>query len=85
MCALAHLLKNSGYNVLGSDIDKNQVEMLKNKGFQVYYGHNQNNITKDIDLVVTSASIDKNNPEIVKASMLGIKIINENEFISLIT
>ena len=84
MCALARILQSFGTQVFGSDIDKVQLEKLSKSGFCVYFGHNKNNVKGDIDLLVYSSSIAPDNPEILKAKELGIKICNRGELLGLI-
>lgn len=82
MCALAHILKNQNYIVMGSDIDKSQIKCLKKDGFDVYLGHKASHINSSIDLVVYSSSIATSNPELVKAKKLGIHTINRGELLA---
>ncbi len=84
MCALAHILQSYGTQIYGSDIDKVQVENLSKSGFCVYLGHDKNNVVGDIDLLVYSSSIAPDNPEILKAKELGIKICNRGELLGMI-
>jgi UDP-N-acetylmuramate--alanine ligase len=71
MSALSKIAKSYGYQVTGSDIK--------------LAGHNENNITKDLDLVVYTASITKGSPgfiELKKARDLSIKTITRGEFLA---
>ncbi len=68
MSALAHICINKGYKVSGSDInDSDIIYNLKNKGANIYLEHNANNITSDIDMVVYTAAVKEDNPELSKA------------------
>ena len=83
MCALAQILKKKGYIITGSDIDDQQVKFLNDKGIKTFLGHKKSNIKKDIDVVVVSSSISSDNPEVLKAQSLKIKIINRGELLGL--
>jgi len=85
MSGLAKILLDRGVSISGSDSQKS--ELLKNleaSGATVFYGHNADNITKDIDLVVHSAAICDTNPEMQKATKLGIKIIDRAQLLGAI-
>lgn len=75
MSGLAEILKNKGYVVSGSDINKTPItEKLELNGIKVFYEHNENNI-EDADAVIYTASIKKDNPEYVKAEALNLPLI----------
>ncbi len=76
MSSLAEILAANGKEVSGSNNVENQMaEYLKEKGINVAIGHNENNITNDINLVVYTAAISDDNVEILKAKELGIELI----------
>ena len=75
MSGLAEILKNKGYVVSGSDINKTPItEKLELNGIKVFYEHNANNI-EGVDAVIYTASIKKDNPEYVKAEALILPLI----------
>lgn len=81
MSGLAEILLNSGYKVSGSDRSQsNLTDHLKLKGAEIYIGHDENNI-KDVDLVVYTAAIPEDNPELLKAKELNIPIMDRAEFL----
>lgn len=82
MCALAHIFKSWGCDVSGSDIDKTQIKKLKKEGFNVYGTHNEKHIKADIDLVVVSSSISQDNPELIKAKNLNLKILSRGQVLA---
>lgn len=76
MSSLAEILQANGKEVSGSNnIDNQMTDYLKNKGITVHIGHNKDNITNDLDLVVYTAAISEDNEEIQKAKELGIELI----------
>ncbi len=82
MSGLASFLLVNGYHVSGSDISKNSnIEELIKKGLNFHLKHHANNITNEINLVVYSGAIKDDNPEIIRAKMLGILIMERSEFL----
>ena len=82
MSGLAEILLKRGYSVSGSDRQNSQiVNKLKNIGAKIYIGHDASNISKDIDLVVYTAAISCDNPELCRAKELNIKTMDRAEFL----
>ncbi|MGB2599800.1 MAG: UDP-N-acetylmuramate--L-alanine ligase [Candidatus Omnitrophota bacterium] len=74
------LAKNKA--VSGSDLEKNDLTArLGRDGATVYEGHSEDNIADDVKLVVRSACIKDDNPEIVKARRLDIPVISRGEYL----
>ncbi len=71
MSALALILKTRGYTVKGSDNNIAGCESLINAGIKVYNGQSADNI-EDAQLVVYTAAIKADNPELKKARDMGI-------------
>lgn len=77
--AIAEILKSQGYTVSGSDMKKSDVtERLLYQGIKVYQGHAAENI-EGADLVVYSAAVSPENPEIVAAKEKGIPVVTRAE------
>ena len=75
MSALAHILKNDGYRVEGSDFkDSDMVRELVTSGIPVAIGHSAENV-EDAGLVVYTAAIKQDNPELMRAKELGIPCV----------
>lgn len=86
MSGIAEILIKWGYKVSGSDAsDGIMVQKLKNNGIKVNIGQREENITNDIDLVVYTAAIKEDNPELVRSHELGIKTIERGNFLGEIT
>jgi len=65
-----------GYTISGSDmVETPLVEKLRKEGIKVFVPQKRENITHDIDLVVYSAAVKSNNPELVSARSKGIQTI----------
>ena len=85
MCPLAEILHSKGYIITGSDNNIGDPLMrLKNMGVKVTLGHSADNIG-DAELLVYSAAISEDNPEIIEAKRLGIHIMERSELFGAIT
>jgi len=85
MSGIAQILLKWGYKITGSDrSDSDMVQRLIKAGAEVSLGHNENNIT-DQDLIIYTAAISKDNPELVKAKELGIKAMERADFLGELT
>ncbi len=77
MSGLARILQSKGYNVSGSDIKHSEVlDKLNELGIRTYVPHDYNNIDKNIDLVVYTAAIKQDNPEMIAAKERNLKIMD---------
>lgn len=84
MSGLAEILLENNYKVSGSDMKESHItNKLSNMGAEVYIGHDANNI-KDVDLVVYTAAISEDNPELIKAKALGLTTMDRAEFLGYI-
>lgn len=85
MSSLAVIMKELGYEVKGSDLDKHfftESELIKNNiNFTPY---NENNITKDL-IIIKGASITDDNVELIKAKELNLQILEYNEMVGILT
>ena len=74
MCPLAEVLLGMGLAVQGSDMtESDTVKHLRSLGIPVAVGHNAENLSS-CDLVIRSAAIHDNNPEIAGAITRGIPV-----------
>ena len=79
MFPLAELLKVRGLVITGSDAHKSpNVEHLLEQGFHVTIGHFAENV-QEADLVIRTAAVHDDNPEIVRAHELGIPVMERAE------
>jgi len=82
MSGIAELMHKIGYTVLGSDSsDSDNVKRLKNIGIVVNIGHHKKNLN-DVNAVVFSSAIKKNNPEILEAKKNKIPIVSRADMLS---
>jgi len=76
MSGLAEVLKQDGYTVTGSDDVKSQItDHLQAIGIPVSIPNAAGNITEDMDLVVYTAAVRKENPEYQSAAAMGKKML----------
>jgi len=80
MSGLAQLLLSMDKKVSGSDNNPSRVlEKLKKKGIQVICPQKEENISKDIELVIHSHAILPDNPEYMKAREYNIPLLSYPE------
>ncbi len=85
MSGIAEILLNFGFNVTGSDSSASEItEILNRKGIPVTIGHDIDSISKS-DLVVYSAAIKQDDPEMLEAKRLQIPIIERADFLGELT
>jgi UDP-N-acetylmuramate--alanine ligase len=79
LSAIAEILISRGYKVSGSDMKESEVtDRLKASGAEIYIGHRAENVEK-ADLIVYSAAIAEENPEIIRARELNIPLAGRAE------
>ena len=84
--AVARMMLHDGKQVSGSDRDKSEItEMLEQIGIKVFYGQKAENISAGTDLVVYTIAITEDNPELIQAKKLGIKLLTYPEFIGVLS
>lgn len=82
MSGIAEVLSNLGYEVSGSDIKQSTVtQRLEQQGVTVHIGHAKKNV-ENVDVVVTSTAVDKNNKEIKAAYANRIPVIPRAEMLA---
>ena len=75
MSGIASVLLDQGYQVSGSDaVDSAAVQRLAEQGARVSIGHAAKHV-EAADVVVVSAAIADDNPELVAARTTGIPVI----------
>lgn len=85
MCPLAEILHRKGFTITGSDNNESDpLTRIKNMGIQVFMGHRAENIG-DAQLVVYSAAIAADNPEIVAAKERGIPTMERSHLLGALT
>lgn len=82
MSGLAEILLKAGFPVSGSDAKKSPLtEHLTALGARVAYGQRAENITDDIELIVYTAAISKENPEYMEAVSKNVPMMTRAELL----
>ncbi|MGI6279309.1 MAG: UDP-N-acetylmuramate--L-alanine ligase [Acutalibacteraceae bacterium] len=85
MCPLAEILHSKGYIITGSDNNESDpLKRIRNLGIKVFMGHSAENI-KDAELIVYSAAISNDNPELVAARENGIPTMERSHMLGALT
>ena len=81
MCGIAEVLLNQGYQVTGSDLRGSETtERLAEKGARIFLGHHADWV-QGADVLVVSAAIDSDNPELKAARQESIPIVPRAEML----
>ncbi|SHI63967.1 UDP-N-acetylmuramate--L-alanine ligase [Parasporobacterium paucivorans] len=82
MSALAEILLTKGFTVSGSDSRESDLtKRLERLGITVHIGQSAENLDNDIDLVIYTAAIKEDNPELAGAHSFGIPSIPRAELV----
>ncbi|RXJ91157.1 UDP-N-acetylmuramate--L-alanine ligase [Arcobacter sp. CECT 8983] len=85
LSALARFLKNDGYDVCGSDIKSSPItKALESEGIKVFCPQDAKNISDDLDIVIYSAAVTDENPELIEARLKQIRTISRKEALPII-
>ncbi|MEK7794558.1 MAG: UDP-N-acetylmuramate--L-alanine ligase [Candidatus Hydrogenedentota bacterium] len=82
MSGLAEVLLNLGYDVSGSDLSASPITArLETYGLRFTEGHDAQNVA-GAEIVVVSAAVPVDNPEIVEARRRGIPVIHRSDLLA---
>lgn len=82
MSGLAEILLNLGYEVSGSDLYASEItERLESLGLKFIAGHDATNIG-DAGILVISAAIPEDNPEVVAAQEKNVPVLHRSELLA---
>ena len=82
MSGLAELLLSEGYPVSGSDMAKSELtDYLAGKGAKISFPQAADNITGDIDVVIYTAAIHEDNPELKEVRKRDLPALTRAEFL----
>ncbi len=85
MSGIADILLSMGFHVTGSDRVASEItNRLEKQGIKVIIGHFPENV-HGADIVVYTAAIKEDNPEIIEAKKLNLELIERSEFLGQIT
>lgn len=81
LSAIAHILMSQGYNLTGSDMNPSEiVDKLREAGATVFSAHEESNV-EEADIIVYSAAIGDDNPEVKRAKEKGIPMVSRAEML----
>lgn len=84
MSGLAAILLKNGFKVSGSDMKESEITIrLQQHGAEIYIGHSADNV-KNVDLVVYTAAVPSDNPELLFAKNNNIPLMDRAEFLGYI-
>lgn len=84
MSGLATMALSEGFVIEGSDmVPSPYTEKLKTLDVKIHIGHAYDNIPKDTDCVIYSAAIHDDNPDMIKATDLGLPKLERSDFLGL--
>ncbi len=82
MSGLAQIMKIMGFNIQGSDLNKNKnTDNCKKIGIRIYAGHIKKNISS-ATIIVKSTAITKNNIELIEARKKRLPIYERAEMLA---
>lgn len=82
MSALAELLHKQGFRVSGSDLKRSPLtEHLEALGITVFYTQQASNMNEDCSVVIYTAAVHADNPEMVRATELGLPILERKDLL----
>lgn len=85
MCPLAEILFSEGFTITGSDCNESDtLDRIKAMGIKVFDCHKEENI-QGADLVVYTAAVKKDNPELVASFEQNIPCIERSVMLGLVT
>ena len=84
LSGIAEILLSRGYNVSGSDMKESEItDNLAKQGAKIFIGHSAENV-ENADLLIYSAAISDENPEIVRAKELNIPMASRAEILGVL-
>ncbi len=82
MSGFAELLQNKGFNVTGSDAHESKItDRLESLGIKIIYSNSAENIPDKCDVVVYTAAVKQDNPELMEAKRRGIPTIDRADMV----
>lgn len=85
MYPLAQILHSQGYFLTGSDNNETEtLEAVRKMGIEVFIGQRAENI-KGADLIVHTAAIMEDNPELMAARQSGVPVLERAELLGIVT
>ncbi len=84
LSGIAEILLSRGYKVSGSDMNESEItEKLRSHGAKIFLEHKAENV-EDADLIIYSAAIAEENPEIKRAKEKNIPLASRAEVLGIL-
>lgn len=85
MCPIAEILHHKGYQLTGSDTNESDtLARIRSYGIPVFMGHQAQNIG-DAELIVYTAAVKSDNPELTAAHERGIPVVERSVMLGMVT
>ncbi|CAM3436690.1 UDP-N-acetylmuramate--L-alanine ligase [Arcobacter aquimarinus] len=85
LSALARFLNFDGHEVCGSDMKSSLItKALEEEGIEIFTPQDAQNIKDDLDLVIYSAAVTDENPELIEARLKQIRTLSRKEALPII-
>ena len=85
LSAIARFLKHNKHEISGSDIEQTSItSQLIKEGINVTCPQSSNNIKDDFDIVIYSAALTDDNPELIQSRVKQIRTLSRKEALPLI-
>jgi UDP-N-acetylmuramate--alanine ligase len=85
LSALARFLNNDGHEISGSDMKSSPItKELQNEGIKVSCPQSADNIQDDFELVIYSAAVTDENPELIQSRLNQIRTLSRKEALPII-
>lgn len=82
LAGIAEVLAAAGWRVSGSDgRESATLTRLGGQGVETRLGHDARHLPLDADVVVASAAVPRDNPEVASARAVGVPVIDRAEFL----
>ncbi len=86
MSPLAEILHTQGYHITGSDCNESDnLKRMRSLGIPVTLGQKADNIGPDVELVVYTAAVSPDNPELVAANERGLPLLERAKLLGVMT
>lgn len=82
MSALAEIMISRGFTIVGSDSRESEItKHLESLGATIYYGQKTGNVSPDTEVLIYTAAVKEDNPELVAAKSMNIPLLTRAEFL----
>lgn len=82
MSALAEIMISRGFSVTGSDTKESDITRhLESLGAVIYYGQRSENVSDDVEVLIYTAAVKEDNPELIAAKNKNIPLLTRAQFL----